>query len=267
MTAVRIKLVGTATSWSFDQKEIRIGRRPDCDILLNAPEFKAVSDEHCILHLTADHARIENLSTSGTLVDGHKTENSELIHGSTIQLGRDGPQLRFFREVAQSVPPSIPTQVGVVPTVVGKRAHDDQHLGRSDSRNNLPEQPTTMKGDSSMLEQKVQTLQKMVTGSIVLIVVLAAILINLVQQVTAIQDSLTNMHAEAKTAVSTFMPELDQRLSTFETKVGEVEKSIGGIDGKVKQSEDRFIGRLNNELPKIIDAYVEQKLKQIDIRK
>jgi hypothetical protein len=64
------------------------------------------------------------------------------------------------------------------------------------------------------------------------------------------------MRKQAQSAVSQFTPQLDQRLSAFD-------KRMDQMDAKMKDMQDEFITRLNNELPKMLDKYVDRKVKQL----
>lgn len=265
-------MVGTHQSWAFEQSEIRVGKGEACNIILSDPQFQTVSDNHFILYVEQDRLRLEDLrSAAGTFVNGRRVDKSEVPSDSVVQLGANGPSLRISFAAAQKPAPSIvAAAVGVAPTVVREapnppvqQPQPQQHSYQPAGQNPFQALPQTAHGDEAMLEHKIESLQKLLTVTVVLAAALLVVMIYLIQQVNATQQTLDAMHKEAATAVGKFMPELDARLSQFETKVAQVETAMGGVDNKIKQAEDRFVVRLDQDLPKILDRYVERKLQQL----
>jgi len=76
------------------------------------------------------------------------------------------------------------------------------------------------------------------------------------QQINRNREVLTGMHQEAQNAVKTFTPALDQRLKVMEQR-------MDGFDGKMKQAEDRFVERMNKELPSVMDKYINRKFEEL----
>jgi hypothetical protein len=107
-----------------------------------------------------------------------------------------------------------------------------------------------------MLERKIETLQKLLTASMVISVILLVAVVYLATEVRSTNSSMDSLNAQATTAVSTFMPELDERLGRFEKKLSSVEKSLGGIDSRIDAAQERFIRKLEAEMPEIIERQV-----------
>lgn len=65
--------------------DMRIGRKPGCDIVLNDP---GVSAEHALVKTVGMKSTIQDLnSTNGTFVENERVKLRELRHGETITLG------------------------------------------------------------------------------------------------------------------------------------------------------------------------------------
>jgi pSer/pThr/pTyr-binding forkhead associated (FHA) protein len=90
-----LELVGKNARWSFDSKEIRIGRDPNCDLVLPTELYPMVSRSHLLIRLAADRFWVDDLNSScGTFVNGIQVGVAPLSHGDVIQLGGEGPQLK-----------------------------------------------------------------------------------------------------------------------------------------------------------------------------
>ena len=77
------KLVAEVTLRLGDMK---IGRKPGCDIVLNDP---GVSGEHAVLKTVGLRSSIVDLnSTNGTFVENERVKQRELRHGETITIGQ-----------------------------------------------------------------------------------------------------------------------------------------------------------------------------------
>ena len=77
------KLVAEVTLRLGDMK---IGRKPGCDIVLNDP---GVSGEHAVLKTVGLKSSIVDLnSTNGTFVENERVKQRELRHGETITIGQ-----------------------------------------------------------------------------------------------------------------------------------------------------------------------------------
>jgi hypothetical protein len=110
--------------------------------------------------------------------------------------------------------------------------------------------------EDPMDEQKLSLLRNLVILMVGLVLVLGGIVISQMQQIADIRQNVMAMRSEAKTAVSQFEPELDKRMTKMET-------TMDGMDGKIQQAEDRFVLRLEKELPVIMDREVEKQKRKI----
>jgi hypothetical protein len=43
-----------------------------------------------------------------------------------------------------------------------------------------------------------------------------------------------------------------------------VQEQMNGIDGKMRAAEDRFVSRLNAEVPAVLDRYIEKKSREMN---
>lgn len=90
-----LELVGKGTRWEFANHEIRIGRDPNCDLVLPTDEYPMVSRSHLLIRQAAERYWVEDLSTpGGTYVNGGQIQVSPLSDGDVLRLGVDGPELR-----------------------------------------------------------------------------------------------------------------------------------------------------------------------------
>jgi hypothetical protein len=95
---------------------------------------------------------------------------------------------------------------------------------------------------------------------LLLVVVLLIFAFYQSSQISANRDALARMHTEARGAVGAVLPELDQRLQSFNAR-------IDAVDGKIQAAEDHFVVRLNQDLPTLLDRYISQKMSLIGFRK
>ena len=99
-----IELAGKGTRWNFAQLEIRVGRDPNCDLILATEDYPMVSRSHLLIRQAADRYWAEDLNTlGGTFVNGEQIQVAPLSNGDVIQLGTDGPQLHVHVGAARRV--------------------------------------------------------------------------------------------------------------------------------------------------------------------
>jgi predicted component of type VI protein secretion system len=90
-----LELVGKGTRWQFANHEIRIGRDPNCDLVLPTEKYPMVSRSHLLIRQAAERYWVEDLNTpGGTFVNGGQIQVSPLSDGDVLRLGVDGPELR-----------------------------------------------------------------------------------------------------------------------------------------------------------------------------
>jgi hypothetical protein len=110
------------------------------------------------------------------------------------------------------------------------------------------------------LERSLGALRRTTVGLLLLVVVLLIFAFYQSSQISANRDALARMHTEARGAVGAVLPELDQRLQSFNAR-------IDAVDGKIQAAEDHFVVRLNQDLPTLLDRYISQKMSLIGFRK
>jgi len=115
-----------------------------------------------------------------------------------------------------------------------------------------------------MLEQKLNTLRNLIFLMLVIVLVMGGIIWNQAQQINKNRDTLLEMRKQAENAMGQFTPTLDARLNKFETRVDAVQEQINGVQGKLQAAEDRFIQRIDRELPIMLDRYMDKKMKEIN---
>jgi|SRR6266849_2172537 len=107
------------------------------------------------------------------------------------------------------------------------------------------------------MEGTLKILRNLVAVLVVLVVILCGLMINQLQEIRRNRDTILAMRRQANDAVSQFTPQLDERIKHLDDQ-------IQGLDAKMQGSEDRFMQRLDAELPKMLDRYIENKRRQLD---
>src|SRR5690242_16453759 len=102
--------------------------------------------------------------------------------------------------------------------------------------------------DNAMIEQKLNSLRNLVYLLVAMVAVLLGVIFYQSQQIDKNRTELNDMRRQAQGAVAQFTPALDQRLSAFD-------KRLDQVDIKMKATEDQFMARLNDELPRMLDKY------------
>jgi len=118
-------------------------------------------------------------------------------------------------------------------------------------------------GDEQMIERKLDSIRNLLGANLAVMLVLLFGLLYENQQISRNRDTLLEMRKQAQTAVGQFTPALDARLGAFESRLGAFEKRADGLDGKMKEAEDHFIGRVDKEMPVVLDKYVNRKMEEM----
>jgi hypothetical protein len=84
--------------------------------------------------------------------------------------------------------------------------------------------------------------------------VLLGVVVLQARQISDNREQLHRMQQQAQNAVGEFMPQLNQRLNEFETR-------MDGMDTKFQGAEDHFIMRMNKEMPVMLDRYLATRVK------
>lgn len=86
---------GRVDRFSSAAERLRIGRAEDCEVRVS-PMDTLVSSHHAVVSLTPRGYVIQDLaSRNGTMVNGQPIERAPLASGDSIQLGYNGPVIRF----------------------------------------------------------------------------------------------------------------------------------------------------------------------------
>jgi ABC transport system ATP-binding/permease protein len=92
---------------SFEGPIIKVGRdSADCQIVFDVRKWPTVSRQHAEFHLKDGHWLVVDLSSRyGTYVDTHRiTEPTEVVAGTKVQFGTDGPVVQIAR-IASDIKP------------------------------------------------------------------------------------------------------------------------------------------------------------------
>jgi pSer/pThr/pTyr-binding forkhead associated (FHA) protein len=264
MTELSFELVGSEQRWEFPKAVVRVGRSPTCDLVLPSDQFPMVGTEHLIVRTAGGQCWVEDLkSKNGTYLNGNRVENAQLAPGDVLQLGAQGPELRVGFTLPEGAPPQVPpTQVQVTPTKVVQpippTAASQPPLGSERAAGS-----ELSPGEEAMLEQKINALRNLVMVNLVLIVVLAGLLYRVSQQVDQNRQAIKDLDTRAQNAVALFQPPLNDRLNQFETRLDAMQKSMDGMDQKISRAEDRFVARLDRELPTMVEHVIQREVKKV----
>jgi pSer/pThr/pTyr-binding forkhead associated (FHA) protein len=300
MPEVTLELLGKGTSEKFTKPEIRLGRDPACDLVFRSEEFPMVGRQHAILRSNGTGWDIEDLqSTNGTFVNQVRVQRQQLEPGDTLRLGSDGPEVRVhfvdasFATTARmssptattvspsnapvvtppsSLPPTRPA-TPAAPSIAATRPSPTppsapmRTINVSESERPEPDvispvaapdkQEEISEEEDPMNDQKLSLLRNLVILMVGLVLVLGGIVISQMQQLSDIRQNVMDMRAEAKTAVGRFQPELDQRLNKMQA-------NMDAMDGKMQAAQDKFMKQIDAELPKVLDKYIDKKMKEIN---
>lgn len=259
------ELLGRDRRWTFWQQEIRIGRDPACDLALAPEEFPGVSRFHALARERQGAFWIEDQgSTGGTYRNCERVDQARLATGDVLRLGPDGPELRV-RFSPASVSDVAPTVTGEAPTPPPGRIPSTTTGGvwapRSTRPN--PQLEETLIGEEPMLEAKLNTIRNLLVAVTLLCLGLVGVVVYQGQEIRRNREAVNHMQRRAENAVGQFMPQLNQRLNRFDVRLDSFQGQMDSLDGNMKKSEDRFVRRLNDEMPKIMDRYLALKAEEI----
>ena len=276
---IEIELVGKASRWSYEQPRIRIGRDPSCDLSL--PEYSMVSREHLALEVSgASLSLTDTRSANGTYLNGARVTAAAITSGDRLRLGAEGPELRiYFKEIrpqatvlegaAAAVSPGA-TMFERSPMAVPAGEQQGSERASRVSFGSAPESspadaPSAMPnnaipegepGADIVIERKLTQIRNLLAVNLAGLLILLFAMFYQGQQIAKNKDAVADLKKGAESAVQQFTPALDARLSTFE-------KRMDGMDAKMKEAEDRFIERMNRQLPLTLDAYVNRKMEEV----
>jgi pSer/pThr/pTyr-binding forkhead associated (FHA) protein len=291
---VELHLLGTSSRWRLDTAKVRIGRDPGCEVVLPPERFPMVSRKHATLTIENDQIHLtDNQSVNGIFVNGMRTAGSMLTKMDRFRLGKDGPEFEIqiigeqpaaaARTVVSAESASgMPTRVdlsdtGGAPTRIAKPPEsalraagktEDRESGKANRTSPVSvRERQTASGFSAeeehMIEQKLNSLRNLVYLLVAMVAILLGVIFYQSQQIDKNRAELNDMRRQAQSAVAQFTPALDQRLSTLDQRLGTFDQRLNQVDGKMKDTEEEFMTRLNTELPKMLDKYVDRKMKQL----
>jgi len=280
---VELHLLGTAQRWLLTSPRVRIGRDPACEVALPPDRYPMLSREHAILTIESGRVRLtDNQSTNGTFVNGVPTSNAMLTKLDRFRLGKDGPEFEIHLIQEQVVlsgsaptradssdPASAPTRIAppqAAATVVRKPEAQSPVDSRNSRSPSVVEEATASlatREDEAMIQQKLNSLRNLVYLLVAMVAVLLGVIFYQSQQIDKNRSELSEMRRQAQSAVAQFTPALDSRLSTLDQRLNTFDQRLNQVDSKMKDTEDEFLNRLNNELPRMLDKYVDRKVKQL----
>lgn len=275
---VELHLLGTSNRWLLSGPRIRLGRDPICEVVVPQESYPMVSREHAVV--TLDNGRVhltDSQSSNGTFVNGSRISSAMLTKLDRFRLGKDGPEFEV-RVVEEKAATAAPTTVSAqsqtviaadpasAPTRIARREEQEKPLtgatgqDQGQSKENRTASVVIQNGrsaeDEEMIEQKLSSLRNLVYLLVAMVAVLLGVIFYQSQQIDKNRAELGEMRKQAQGAVAQFTPVLDQRLDAFD-------KRLDQMDTKMKDEEDQFMSRLNDELPRMLDKYVDRKVKQL----
>jgi predicted component of type VI protein secretion system len=167
-----------------------------------------------------------------------------------------GPRPGGFATTSHTpAPPEVPTQMpgtsgGLQAPVLGASAQ-------------MPAATYDQTGEEAMLESKIAMTRNLLLLVIVLCIALGAVVIYQGQEIKKTRETLNAMQRQAENAVGQFMPQLNNRLNRFDSRLDDFQAKMDKMDENMKRAEDRFVVRMNTEMPKIMDRYVQMKANEI----
>ena len=241
-------------------------------------------------------------SFNGTLLNGRRITRERLRPGDVFRLGEDGPEFRLGAApnlggtmemgsvggtTVRATPTQIagagrtpPTQVSgfattshnpapsqaKIPTAIPKTAGGMQApTGYAAPASGIARTPypEISPEEEAMLERKIAVMRNLLVLVILLCVALGAMVVYQGQEIRKTRDTLNAMQKQAEGAVGQFMPSLNSRLNRFDTRLDQFQAKLDGMDGNIKKAEDRFVDRMNVEMPKIMDRYIQMKANEL----
>jgi hypothetical protein len=118
-------------------------------------------------------------------------------------------------------------------------------------------------GEEAMLERKIAITRNLLFAVIILCLVLGGVVVYQGQEIRKTRETLNAMQRQAENAVGQFMPQLNGRLNRFDSRLDDFQGKMDQMDGNMKRAEDRFVTRMDTEMPKIMDRYIQMKANEI----
>jgi hypothetical protein len=191
-----------------------------------------------------------------TIVRRPESEVTSVANESAATVIAESPTadqtvLRYAESIAGK-----PEDVSAKPVrvVLGETQKPETSRGISMQSPARPIEPEV--GDQQVMDKKLDSIRNLLAANLAVMVILLLAVLYQGQQINRNKEAVTALREEAQNAVKTFTPALDQRLKTMEQR-------MDGFDGKMKQAEDRFVERMNKELPSVMDKYINRKFEEM----
>jgi len=117
--------------------------------------------------------------------------------------------------------------------------------------------------EEAMLERKLAVTRNLLVLVILLCLALGGVVVYQGQEIRKTRDTLNAMQRQAENAVGQFMPTLNTRLNRFDARLDEFQGRMDSLDNNMKRAEDRFVQRMDAEMPRILDRYIQMKANEL----
>jgi len=207
-------------------------------------------------------------------VGEHKARDTrERISAGTSDAQLPRPKVPAARPVAtpdSPVTPSMGSPAGgrseSVPGADSAVRMQERKMAHSEGDPVAPEGLT--RTDFVIMEKKLGALRNLVVGLLVMVVILGGMLINQNRMIERNRQELSDLK---KDAFEQLMPRLSQKAKDLDARFQKTQSALDLMDGKIREAEDRFVRRLNvelpgildRELPKIVNKYVDMKMREV----
>ncbi len=293
---LRIQLESGGQVWEFTQTTLSVGRAPDCDVVLDSDAYPMVSRKHLLFQWDGSGWHWRDAGTqNGILSNGQRQPEGPARPGDRLQLGPEGPVLLVLTAAAtaaRGTPGMMPTQVmgaaiaaGAPPqnrfsarTVVQSPAWQEPESAPPLPYGSMPPVApawatpeniaTPASGPASsvpgldqipQIRRQLAQLRQWSLVSVLLNVVLFAVLLYQIQQT---QRKVLRLRQQATNAVQLLQPQLNRRLNRFSDQIHQADAKI---QADMKRSEHEFMSKLRQQLPIMIDQYIQHKERQYHI--
>jgi hypothetical protein len=306
---IEIVVVGEQGKWVLNHARIRIGQDPNCEVSLPAGKYPQVSGQHAVLESADGMVR---LGTGGgdSFLNGHPAGAGAILRsGDLLRLGAGGPELRIqflgreavtrpiehaATRIISQPPPSQyeparsahePTRVISTPasTVYSTPPAGTERV--SHATQVVPSSPVAQpvqaaapraaeSGNMRTIEDKLKSLRLILWANLALVALLFVFIVLQSQELNQTHKDLQAFRAQSQTAVGEFMPDLNNRLNSFDQRMDGMDAKIAAAQDRMvqamnaqeKAAEDRMVNRMNTEIPAMLDKFVTQKMGELKQR-
>ncbi|MFH1131823.1 MAG: FHA domain-containing protein [Pseudomonadota bacterium] len=112
------------TIFRFEQTSFWLGRDPHCELAFDPNEELCVSARHAQITTNSKHYWLSDSSSNGTFINGQKVEQVQLKDGDVLELGPNGPRIRFSIYTHMPLLSVVPTQMQLcIERIPGEQRH------------------------------------------------------------------------------------------------------------------------------------------------